>query len=200
MAPDIDRRLFMKQLSLGASAAACANPLAMMSAAAQDGDLQASTSPIKKPYTGPNVIVIRFGGGVRRRETIDLDHTYCPFISKTLATQATLHKDMVIDQFTTMGDNEKQIDTSHGQGTLHILTGQYNAFENRRQNIIGEDFEPTIPTLFEYLRHTYDVPEHQTLIINNENRVQEEFFTSSNHHQYGIDYQCGVLSLYRFKR
>ena len=33
------------------------------------------------PYTGPNVILVRFGGGVRRRETIDFpENTYCPFI------------------------------------------------------------------------------------------------------------------------
>src|SRR5471032_3096338 len=33
------------------------------------------------PYNGPNVILVRFGGGVRRRETIeDPTHTYCPFI------------------------------------------------------------------------------------------------------------------------
>jgi hypothetical protein len=33
------------------------------------------------PYSGPNVILVRFGGGVRRRETIDdPERTYCPFI------------------------------------------------------------------------------------------------------------------------
>jgi hypothetical protein len=34
-----------------------------------------------KNYSGPNIILIRFGGGVRRLETIQQPHqTYCPFI------------------------------------------------------------------------------------------------------------------------
>src|ERR1043166_8920416 len=35
----------------------------------------------REEYRGPNVILVRFGGGVRRRETVeDAAHTYCPFI------------------------------------------------------------------------------------------------------------------------
>src|SRR5258708_7454859 len=38
------------------------------------------------PKDKPNVIVVRFGGGVRRRETVQLrDKTYCPFILHDLA-------------------------------------------------------------------------------------------------------------------
>ena len=29
-------------------------------------------------YAGPNVVIVRFGGGVRRRETIDAQHTLAP--------------------------------------------------------------------------------------------------------------------------
>jgi hypothetical protein len=43
------------------------------------------------------------------------------------------------------------------------------------------------------------VPEHQTLIINGEDRIDEEFYTFSNHHLYGVRYRSTVLSLYRFK-
>ena len=27
-----------------------------------------------RPYNGPNIVIVRFGGGARRRETIDPDH------------------------------------------------------------------------------------------------------------------------------
>src|SRR5262249_1694878 len=43
------------------------------------------------------------------------------------------------------------------------------------------------------------VPEHQALIINGEDRINEEFYTFSNHHQFGVRYRSTVLSLYRFK-
>src|SRR5262249_15171352 len=48
-------------------------------------------------------------------------------------------------------------------------------------------------------RKGYDVPEHQALIINGEDRINEEFYTFSNHHLYGVHYRSTVLSLYRFK-
>ena len=38
---------------------------------------------------------------------------------------------------------------------------------------LGERFEAKVPTLFEYLRFNYDVAEHQTLIVNGEDRTQE---------------------------
>ena len=41
-------------------------------------------------YTGPNVIIVRFGGGVRRRETIDPAHTYAPYLSKSLIQRQPL--------------------------------------------------------------------------------------------------------------
>jgi len=191
----INRRTFIQRVGIGAAATSLGNL-----AAPGMADV-AATSVARKPYNGPNVIVVRFGGGVRRRETIDVDHTYSPFMTKVLAKRATLYTGMEIDQFTQTTDaQEKQVDTSHGQGTLHILCGKYDSFINRSRGLIGEDFEPTVPTLFEYLRQTYDVPEHQTLIINNENRAQEEFFTASNHHKFGIDYRAGMLSLFRYKR
>jgi hypothetical protein len=56
-----------------------------------------------------------------------------------------------------------------------------------------------VPTLFEYLRKSFDVPEHQTLIVNGEDRSNEEFYTFSNHHLYGINYRSNTLSLYRYK-
>src|SRR5262249_31569574 len=35
----------------------------------------------RRPYEGPRVVLVRFGGGVRRQETIaDPDRTWCPFV------------------------------------------------------------------------------------------------------------------------
>jgi hypothetical protein len=140
----------------------------------------------------PNIIMVRFGGGVRRRETIDNRHSFSPWLIKQLAPQGTLFTNMVID-------DAPHIQTSHGQGTLHLLTGRYDELENRARGFFGEQFEPPSPTLFEYFRRHYKVPSHETLIINGENRTSEEFYTFSNHHQFGINYRSEVLSLFRFK-
>lgn len=146
----------------------------------------------RKPYTGPNVVIVRFGGGVRRLETIVSEHTYCPYFLHELCPRGTLYTNMEISQL-------KDVETSHGQGTLHILTGRYDRYKNVSENVLGERFESAIPTVFEYLRKTYDIPPHQTLIVNAEDRTQEEFYSFSNHHLFGVQYRSNVLSLYRFK-
>jgi hypothetical protein len=145
-------------------------------------------------YIGPNVILIRFGGGVRRLETIQQPHqTYCPFIYHELAGQRGILYDRVSIT------PEHGIDTSHGQGTLYILTGQYRHYEDIEHRFLAERFEPQSPTVFEYFRKTYNVPAHQALLINGEDRVNEEFYSFSNHHEYGVRYKCAVLSLFRYK-
>jgi hypothetical protein len=102
---------------------------------------------------------------------------------------------MEIDSFTpTVG-----VDTSHGQGTLYLITGKYEKYRDVDGKFLGERFESKAPTLFEYLRKSFDVPEHQTLIVNGEDRTGEEFYTFSNHHLYGINYRSHTLSLYRYK-
>lgn len=145
-------------------------------------------------YTGPNVILVRFGGGVRRRETIETpEKTYCPFVLDLVRKkQGILFSNVEIDS--TPG-----IETSHGQGTLYLLTGKYDHYEDITHKPLAARFEAKIPTIFEYFRKAYDVPEHQALIINGEDRIDEEFYTFSNHHQYGVHYRSTVLSLYRFK-
>src|SRR5881396_3188033 len=60
-------------------------------------------------------------------------------------------------------------------------------------------FESKVPTIFEYLRKSHNVPEYQTLIVNGEDRSNEEFYTFSNNHLYGINFRCNTLSLYRYK-
>lgn len=182
MSPNrIDRRRFLSQSAAGLAAAA----LARSSSANADTVLQPE-------YRGPNVVILRFGGGVRRLETIDPANTYSPYFLHELCKRGTLFPNMEISQL-------EGVDTSHGQGTLHILTGQYGAFENVNEKPIGERFESHVPTVFEYLRKSFNVPEHQTLIVNGEDRTDEEFYSFSNHHLFGVDYRSNVLSLYRFK-
>ena len=52
-----------------------------------------------KDYRGPNVILIRFGGGVRRHETIDEAGTYAPYMRKILAKRGVLIPDLRIDRW-----------------------------------------------------------------------------------------------------
>lgn len=150
----------------------------------------------KKTYNGPNVIIIRFGGGVRRRETIDPEHTYSPFFCHELTKRGTLFKNMEIAQ---LSEDDEEIETSHGQGTLFILTGKYERYKDVGNKFLGERFEAQVPTVFEYMRRVYDVPEHQTVIINGEDRTDEEFYNFSNHHLFGASFRSNTLSLHRFK-
>jgi hypothetical protein len=174
----IPRRTFLKTVATGAALLPAAPALL--------------AEPSRPEYRGPNVVIVRFGGGVRRRETIDPDHTYAPFLCHELTKRGTLFKNMEIDQI-------EGVETSHGQGTLYIVTGKYDRYKDVRGQFLGERFEAKVPTVFEYLRKEFDVPDHQTLIVNGEDRTNEEFYTFSNHHLFGVHYRSNVLSLYRFK-
>lgn len=143
-------------------------------------------------YRGPNVILVRFGGGVRRAETIDEAGTYAPFLRHVLAPRGVFIPDMRIAQL-------DGVDTSHAEGTLNLLTGRYLAYRDAGSRFLSDRLEPTEPTLFEYLREQFDVPAHQALLINGEDRPQEEFFTYGVHDHYGIAYRSEMLSLHRFK-
>jgi len=147
-------------------------------------------------YKGPNVIIIRFGGGCRRREAIEPDTTYAPYLLNTLAPRGVLFKNMMIDSL----QPTQGVDTSHGQGTIYILSGSYRKLGNAGGDGLAERFVPSAPTLFEYFRSPFNISAHETLVINSEDRKQEEFLTYSNHLRYGIDYRCQILSLYRYKR
>lgn len=146
----------------------------------------------RRPYIGPNVILVRFGGGVRRRETIDPQYSYSPYLAKVLREQGTLYPLMRIEA-------RDGIVTSHAQGTLFILTGRYDRYEDVSNKFLRERFEPKVPTLFEYLRRDHEVPDHETLIVNGENRQDEDFLTYSTDPHYGVRYRSNVLSLHQFK-
>lgn len=185
MIDQTDRRQFLQQAALSAGA--------IYTTLLAQNRLTAEDTPLP-PYKGPNVILIRFGGGVRRQETIAYpEKTWCPFVYHELGQKrGIIFKDVIIE-------SSPGIETSHGQGTLYLLTGKYDHYEDITHKPFSDRFEAKIPTIFEYLRKTYDIPEHQALILNGEDRIGEEFYTFSNHHLYGVRFRSTVLSLYRFK-
>ena len=84
----VDRRRFLYQAAAGVGALSAGLAASADDRARQVAVLPQSPGPMKDetperrlPYRGPNVILIRFGGGVRRLETIfSPDNTYCPFV------------------------------------------------------------------------------------------------------------------------
>ncbi len=143
-------------------------------------------------YDGPNLIVVRFGGGVRRRETIEPVTTYAPVLANVLVRRGVLIPSMTIAQL-------DGVDTSHAEGTVNILTGRYRAYRAIPGPGLGGNLEPTEPTLFEYFRRAFAVPAHQSILINGEDRLQEEFLSYGVHESHGVAFRSEVLSLYRFK-
>jgi len=164
----------------------------LAAAAAIRGANKSTSAQAAPAYRGPNVIIIRFGGGVRRRETILTGTTFAPFLLNVLTTRGALIPSMTVAQL-------EGVDTSHAEGTLNILTGRYRAYRDVGSPFLAQHLEPTEPTLFEYLRRAFDVPAHQALLVNGEDRPQEEFFSYGVHKSHGVAYRSEVLSLYRYK-
>ena len=156
------------------------------------GAALAKPSFAKPAYSGPNVVVIRFGGGVRRQETIIPQDSYAPKMINNLAKRGVLYTDMRIEKL-------DGLNTSHAEGTLNILTGRYLAYRDVGSGFLADRLVPTEPTVFEYFRANFDVPPHEVLLINGEDRPQEEFFTYGLHRHYGVDFRSEMLSLHRFK-
>jgi len=143
-------------------------------------------------YRGPNVIIVRFGGGVRRKETIEPQSSYAPFFLNVLGARGVLIPNVTIDAL-------KDVDTSHAEGTLNILTGRYSAYSKVGNQGLAPLLSPQEPMLFEYLRKRFDIPAYQTLLINGEDRPQEEYLTYGGHEHYGVAYRSEVIGLYRYK-
>jgi hypothetical protein len=125
----LNRRRFLYQAGVGAISAGlgagCVGPptgRGPKDAAAADEPLPVVKRPTDKDR---KVILVRFGGGVRRLETVqNPDKTYCPFLVHKLAGKhGVLFNNIDIE-------NKPGIDTSHGQGTLYLLTGQYRHYED----------------------------------------------------------------------
>lgn len=143
-------------------------------------------------YTGPNVILVRFGGGVRRAETIVGETSFAPYLLNVLAKRGTLIPNLSIAQL-------DDVDTSHAEGTLNILTGRYRAYSKVGSQGLAPLLEPNAPTLFEYLRKSFNIPAHQALLVNGEDRPQEEYLTYGGHAHYGVSYRSEVIGLFRYK-
>jgi hypothetical protein len=199
MSTSLERRRFLAQAVAGVGAAA---GLAGCASGPPEGATWnrprypgAALKPGPFPAGRPNVILVRFGGGVRRRETIEHpERTYCPFILHELAgKQGVLFNNVEIA-------SKPGIATSHAQGTLYLLTGEYREYADVENKFLAYRFEPKAPTIPEYLRKRYtDLGEHQTLIVNGEDRPTEEFFTFSKDHRFGVQYRSAVLSLHGYK-
>ena len=136
MSSAIDRRRFLQQTALLGAGAAGLSLSAEAPTPPGDGpwpqipDLDEPDFVPTKPYpdSKPSVIVIRFGGGVRRLETIlDAQHTYCPFIYHEL------YKKNGVCLPNVEIDSSPGIETSHGQGTLYIMTGLRPLCRHRAQ-------------------------------------------------------------------
>ena len=78
----LTRRDLLRGAALGAGALALPVGLAERAAAAPRRS--------SRTYRGPNVILVRFGGGVRRRESIDPSHSYAPYLTHELIPQGTV--------------------------------------------------------------------------------------------------------------
>ena len=175
----MDRRTFISR-ALGGFAALHVRPRGALA------------QPRVPGYEGPNVIIVRFGGGCRRQETILADDTYSPYLRHVLAERGTLFSGMEMSA-------SQEVETGHGQGTLNILTGRYDRHKDVDGLFLGERFEAKSPTLFELMRKSYAVPEHQTLVVDGEDRVDEGFYAFSNRHLFGVEYRARVLSPYRYR-
>jgi len=182
----LPRRAFLKGVVTGTGLMAAGSALTLAET------LAGAAAPVSSAYRGPNVVLIRYGGGARRRESIDSENTYSPFLCRDLIKRGTLFKKMEISQI-------EGLNTSHGEGTLNIVTGKYDKYKDIENKFLAARFEPKVPTVFEYLRKSFNVQPHQTLIVNGEDRPDEEFYTFSNHFAYGVNFRSNTLSLYRFK-
>ena len=75
------RREFLKSAATGIGAAAL--PLEFLAHA-----------NLISSYSGPNVVIVRFGGGVRRQEVLDAEGTYAPYFLNELVPQGTLFRNI----------------------------------------------------------------------------------------------------------
>ena len=87
----LDRHRFLQTVVAGVGGLSLATAFpGLPLVAAQD------PTPTRREYGRPNVIIVRFGGGVRRRETIDSEHTYSPFLLHELAPRGCFFPHMEI--------------------------------------------------------------------------------------------------------
>lgn len=138
------------------------------------------------------VVIVRYGGGVRRREVLHPQHSFSPWLLRSLVPRGTLFPQMEIERL-------EGVETSHAQGTIYLMTGRYERLEDISGQILGDAFEPGAPTLFEVVRRAAGLPLHEALVINNENRMQDEYLGWSTDPDHGFPLRAGVLSRTRWR-
>src|SRR5216117_3888669 len=97
----LPRRTFIRGVIAGGGLLAAGGSL---SAAGPPTEDSVETRP---SFNGRNIVLIRFGGGARRIETIDPHSTYGPFLCRQFAKRGTLFNNMEIAQI-------EGLNTSHG--------------------------------------------------------------------------------------
>ena len=177
MTRPIDRRAFCRHLG-GSVVAAGLGPALLPGSARAEQPERAE---------GPKVVIVRFGGGVRRLETIARGHrTFAPHLVNDLLPRGTLWENVEMEPRT----------TSHTLGTINLLTGSW--FPDPMPRGGAEEVVPHAPTLFELARKDLGLPQHEVLVCNN--YIHSEQLGFSEHPDFGEDHQPGLLSYYELER
>src|SRR5258705_1733580 len=90
--PASPRRTFIRGVIAGGGLLAAGGRLSATES------LLGETADIKPAFRGPNVVLIRFGGGARRKETSDPQSTYSPFLCRQGVNRGTSFNDIAIAQ------------------------------------------------------------------------------------------------------
>src|SRR5436190_969959 len=120
----LPRRTFIRGVIAGGGLLAAGGTLSATES------MPGQTAVVKPAFRGPNVVLIRFGGGARRKETIDPQSTYSPFLCRQFVQRGTLYNAMEIAQI-------EGLNTSHGEGTLNIVTGKYDKYKDVQGKFLG---------------------------------------------------------------
>lgn len=128
------------------------------------------------------MVIIRFGGGVRRLETILPDHpNFAPRLLHDLVPLGTLWENVVMEPRT----------ATHSLGTINLTTGSY--FPGGTPEF-AEEVIPHVPTIFEVARKQLNLGMTEALVINN--YIFGELVGWSRHPDFGATFQPGLMSFY----
>jgi len=168
----LNRRGFVRLL--GAAGASLACPKIVAASASQ-------LPPRESVRGGPNVILIRFGGGVRRLETIDPNHpNFTPHLLHEMLPEGTVWTDVVVDGL-----------PNHSTGTVHLTAGRY--LHHFPPPVYRDELVPSGPTIFELARKHLGCTMDEVLYLNGDS-IFLELLGWSDHPDYGESFRPGVLS------
>lgn len=134
----------------------------------------------------PKVVLVQYGGCVRRRETIqEAGTTLSHFLFHNLLPEGTVYTNAF-----------NRLITGHAHGSLYLFSGRYHEYP---QGLFTEKrFVPVAPTLHELARKHLDLAEHEAIVIHNE-QEDSEFLWASRDPGYGAAFRPGLLSIYRLR-